>query len=121
MYSFFSPLFRWHASLKRLFDPSTNYSTLRHLMSEPDGNSPVLPYIGLNSLLSNLSHLVGILLQDILSIDQIEDKHENGLLNIRKLRRLATYFESVRMRQKVSCTKSMVPFSLTCHSRVRSA
>eukprot|EP01128_Nolandella_sp_AFSM9_P006097 TRINITY_DN3067_c1_g1_i2.p1 TRINITY_DN3067_c1_g1~~TRINITY_DN3067_c1_g1_i2.p1 ORF type:complete len:792 (+),score=148.73 TRINITY_DN3067_c1_g1_i2:158-2533(+) len=74
--------------LKDLLDPVSNYSKLRELQDRKE-TSFCLPYIG-------------IILQDLLNIEEIEARTPEGLFNFRKLRRLSAYFHRVLVRQKAS-------------------
>jgi hypothetical protein len=77
-----------YKELSALLDPTTNYASLRGLQNTAP--TPCLPYIG-------------ILLQDLLSMEEIESKQVDGLINFKKNRRLAAAFEFIHSRQKVPC------------------
>lgn len=78
-----------YAELIQLLSPQTNYAALRSLQASVKPGTPCLPYLG-------------IMLQDLLSIEEIETKEPNGLINFKKIKRLANAFEEIRTRQK-SC------------------
>src|SRR5687767_5518567 len=54
-------------------------------------------------LIHSLTLSLGIILQDLLTMEEIESK-QDGLHNFKKMRRLASAFEFIQHRQKVHCT-----------------
>lgn len=81
-----------YGPLRELLAPTTNYGTLRKLQTESiqKPNTPTIPYFG-------------ILLQDLLAVEEIETKTKSNLINFKKLRRLAYSFKYFRDRQADVC------------------
>eukprot|EP01128_Nolandella_sp_AFSM9_P005129 TRINITY_DN2435_c0_g1_i2.p1 TRINITY_DN2435_c0_g1~~TRINITY_DN2435_c0_g1_i2.p1 ORF type:complete len:430 (+),score=51.52 TRINITY_DN2435_c0_g1_i2:118-1290(+) len=85
-----------YGGLRELLEPTTNYTVLRRLQDEsisksksgvsPHRGSPTIPYFG-------------ILLQDLLAIEEIEGHTQSKLLNFKKLRRLSHAFQYFQERQ----------------------
>lgn len=78
--------------LSEIFDAQANFSTYRRLIHNAHGE-PVLPYLG-------------VVLQDLLMVEELPTLMPNSMVNFRKMRRFAGLMkEEIQDRQAVAATR----------------